>query len=209
MASVDSSPGHDALVEENERLKVEIAVLRKFIGSMQHVMEAVEKAPPETEIMDLLEDIVGSVMATIGAGDASLLVLDEDTNELVFVISRGQLPQEDLHWKRLPPGGGIAGWVVEHRRATIVNDTHTDKRFYGQIDSEFEFNTKSLLAAPLVGGGRVLGVIELLNKRNGQLFSTGDQTLLSIICRFAGELLHTLIQINQERQPSSSSPFDS
>ena len=208
MASVDSSSEHDSLVEENARLKGEVAVLRRFTASMQHVMEAVEKAPPETEIMELLESIVSNVKATIGAGDASLLVLDEDTNELVFVISQGQLPQENLHWKRLPPGGGIAGWVVEHRRATIVNDAHTDDRFYGQIDTEFEFNTRSLLAAPLVGGGRVLGVIELLNKRDGQLFSTGDQTLLTIICRFAGELLYTLIQINQERQSSASSPFD-
>ena len=158
--------------------------------------------------MVLLEDILRNVLVTIGAADGSLLVLDEDTNELVFVISEGQVPQKNLHWKRLPPGQGIAGWVVQHRRATIVNDTHTDKRFYGEIDNEFEFNTKSLLAAPLVGGGRVLGVIELLNKSNGQLFSIGDQTLLSIICRFAGELLYTLIQVNQEQQPSSSSPFD-
>ena len=103
MESIDSGPDHDTLVEENERLTEEVAVLRKFIGSMQHVMDAVEKAPPETEIVDLLEDILSNVMATIGAIDGSLLVLDEDTNELVFVISLGKLPQENLHWKRLPP----------------------------------------------------------------------------------------------------------
>ena len=208
MESMDTDPDHDALVEENERLKEEVAVLRKFIDSMEHVMEAVEKAPPETEIVELLEDILGNVMATIGAIDGSLLVLDEDTNELVFVISQGKLPQENLHWKRLPPGEGIAGWVVQHRRATIVNDTHTDNRFYGEIDSEFEFNTRSLLAAPLEGGGRVLGVIELLNKSDNRLFSLSDQTLLTIICRFAGELLYTLIQVNQEQSTNSSSPFD-
>ena len=59
--------------------------------------------------MALLEDILRNVMATIGAGDGSLLVLDEDTNELVFVISEGNLTQGDLHWKRLPPGEGNCG----------------------------------------------------------------------------------------------------
>lgn len=208
MESSDSVPDHSALVEENQRLKAELSVLRKFIDSMKQVMEAVEQAPREAEIMDILDGILRNVMATIGAGDGSLLVLDDDTNELVFVISQGRIPQEHLHWKRLPPGEGIAGWVVQHRRATIVNDTHTDKRFYGEIDSQLEFNTKSLLAAPLVGGGRVLGVIELLNKTDKKLFSISDQTLLSIICRFAGELLYTLIQVNQEQPPSSASPFD-
>ena len=108
----------------------------------------------------------------------------------------------------MPLGEGIAGWVVQHRRATIVNDTHTDNRFYGEIDSEFEFNTRSLLAAPLEGGSRALREIELPNKSDDRLFSLGDQTLLSIICRFAGDLLYTLIQINQEQSPNSGSPLD-
>ncbi len=55
----------------------------------------------------------------------------------------------------------------------------------------------------------MLGVIELLNKRDRKLFSLGDQTLLTIICRFAGELLYTLIKIDQERLPSSSNSVDS
>ena len=60
-------------------------------------MEAVEKVPPKTEIVEILENILSNVIATIGAVDGSLLVLNEDTNELVFVISQGKLPQENLH----------------------------------------------------------------------------------------------------------------
>jgi len=50
-----------------------------------------------------------------------------------------------------------------------------------------------LLAAPLLGGNRLLGVVEVINKQNGKLFSTGNLTLLTLMCRFAGELLHSLI----------------
>jgi GAF domain-containing protein len=58
---------------------------------------------------------------------------------------------------------------------------------------ELDYRTSSLLAAPLVGGNRLLGVIEVVNKQDGKLFSTGNLTLLTLMCRFAGELLHSLI----------------
>jgi GAF domain-containing protein len=100
--------------------------------------------------------------------------------------------------RRLRRGEGIAGWVAAQRRATVVNDVHADDRFFGDVDKEVEFNTRSILAAPIVGGGQVLGVIELLNKEGGALFSTGDQTLLSLMCRFSGELLYTLIRRDKD-----------
>ena len=208
MNGPDSGNGGDtdALVEENQTLRAELLSLRQFIDSMQNLMDAVENSPPEAEIMDLLDQILSNARSTIDANDGSLLVLDEDTDELVFVISQGEIPRQHLHWRRLPPGEGIAGWVVQHRRATIVNDTQTDARFYGGIDEELQFNTKSLLAAPLIGGGRVLGVIELLNKHDQKLFSTSDQTLLNLICRFVGELLYTLIRNNQEQQTALRAP---
>ena len=186
------------LQTENQALRDELLGLRHFIDSMQNVMEAVENAPPEAEIMSLLDDILSNARQTIDANDGSLLVLDEDSNELVFVISQGDVDQDHLHWRRVPPGEGIVGWVAKHRRAAIVNDTHNDERFYGALDDELAFITKSVLAAPILGGGRVLGVIELLNKRDQGLFSTGDQTLLTLMCRFAGELLYTLIRQSQQ-----------
>jgi len=59
------------------------------------------------------------------------------------------------------------------------------------------------IAALIIGGGRVLGVIELLNKADRGLFVTSDQTLLTLICRFTGELLFTLIRRDQESPGAS------
>jgi len=53
---------------------------------------------------------------------------------------------------------------------------------------------KSNTAAPLIGGGRVIGVVEVLNKKDGKLFTIGNQTLLSVMCRFAGELMFTTVK---------------
>lgn len=186
------------LEDENARLRQEILTLRQFIDSMQNLVDALEHPRPEFEIMDLLSEVLKNALDTINAKDGSLLVLDEDTQELVFVLAHGDLPEEKLHWRRVPPGQGIAGWVAKNRKGTIVNDVQSDERFYADIDEEFEFKTKSLLAAPIIGGGNVLGVIEVLNKRDGKLFNTDDQTLLTLMCRFSGELLTTVIHQNQK-----------
>ena len=45
-----------------------------------------------------------------------------------------------------------------------------------------------------MGGGKVLGVVEVLNKSQGQFFSTGNQALMNLMCRFAGELLHSMVR---------------
>ena len=182
---------------ENAALREEILCLRQFIDSMQNLMEAVEQPLPETELMELLSEVLNNALQTISASDGSLLVLDEDSNELVFVITHGESAKEQLAWQRLPPGEGIAGWVAKNRRATIVNDAQADDRFYPAMDRALGFKTQSVLAAPIIGGGRVLGVIEMLNKKDDKLFSVGDQTLLTLMCRFSGELLFTVIQQNQ------------
>ena len=58
-----------------------------------------------------------------------------------------------------------------------------------------------------MGGGKVLGVIEVLNKRDGNLFNHSDLTLLTLMCRFCGELLNTLIQQQSDRTgPGGAGP---
>ncbi len=194
---------HDEIVQlesENAALREEISSLRQFFDSMQNLMEVLEQPLPEAELMELLSTVLGNALQTVGASDGSLLVLDEDNNELVFVITQGEAVKEQLAWQRLPPGEGIAGWVAKNRRATIVHDAQADDRFYPALDRALGFKTQSVLAAPIIGGGRVLGVIEMLNKMDGKVFSGSDQTLLTLMCRFSGELLYTVVQQSQVKK---------
>lgn len=194
------------LEQENERLRHEVLALRQFIDSMQNLVEALEHPKQEFEIMALLSQVLKNSLETISAKDGSLLVLDEDTRELVFVVTHGDLPKDDLVWRRLPPGAGIGGWVAENQKSVIVNDVQSDERFYPAIDEEFGFKTRSMLAAPVIGGGKVLGVIEVLNKHDGRLFNHDDQTLLTLMCRFSGELLTSVIQQNESSLKQTTKP---
>ena len=120
----------------------------------------------------------------MGAEDGSLLLLDDDTGELVFVVVHGAA-RDELTGFRLPPRKGIAGWVAATRTPIIVKDVQTDPRFFPQVDETFGFHTNTLACVPLVEDQRVLGVIEAINKSADAPFSEDDHDLLMIVSQLA------------------------
>jgi len=188
---------------ELRNLREERDSLRRFIDSMQRFVGIVESVDEPVEILTLLEQILTEALITINAKDGSLLILDEDTRELVFVLAKGDVPQEQLHDLRIPPDTGVAGWVAANRKSTIVNDPRHDERFYNKVDDLMDFKTNSLLAAPIIGGNRLLGVIEVLNKQDGKQFDDNDESLVHLLCRFAGELLINLEQKNMSEETAA------
>jgi sigma-B regulation protein RsbU (phosphoserine phosphatase) len=189
--SEQQSPDQHRLRQENAALAEELLSLRHFIRSLQDLADAADRRATPADTMDLMRQILAGALAAIGAEDGSLLILDEDTGDLVFVLAHGKIPEDALFGVRIPRGEGIAGWVVERGEPTIVEDARADARFYPAIDEAFGFETRSVLCAPIAGGGRVLGVVEILNKEQGRSFSPDDLALVSLLCRFAGELLHS------------------
>ena len=189
----DSDSVLSALRAEQRELLGEADGLRRFIACMRKLVDASHSRKRESEVYLLLEQVLDNAIRAINARDGSLLVPDEESGELVFVMVRGDSPHTELVGRRIPAGEGIAGWVAQNRRPAIVNNAAADDRFYPGMDREIEYRTQSLLAVPLVGGDRVLGVVEVLNKRDGRFFSVGNQTLLSLMCRFAGELLFSVV----------------
>lgn len=190
------SDGRSQIEIENAALQAEAGALRSFIHALKSLMDALESPMAESEILEILESVLDNAIRAVNARDGSLLIPDSRTGELVFVIVRGETANNALIGKRIPTGKGVASWVAATRRAVIVNNAAADERFYDRLDQEIRYKTDSLLAAPLIGGGRVIGVIEVINKNNGKLFTMGNQTLLSVMCRFAGELLYTAVNDN-------------
>ncbi len=174
---------------EIRRLCAVIESRRGYTESLRVLLDTLDAAPGDEAVMQALEAALAGALEALDATDGSLLALDEDSGELVFVITVGSGPPTDLAWQRLPAGVGVADWVVRNRRACVVNDPIDDDRFYGAIDQRTGYHTRSLVAAPLIDGGRVLGVIEVLNKRGRKLFTTSDETRVRLLAHLAGGLL--------------------
>ena len=118
-------------------------------------------------------------------GEASSLLLDRDSGKLRFEIALGPKGR-DVQKFLLNPGEGIAGWVAEHGRSLIVNDTDTDSRFYADISKSIGYPTYSILAVPMRVRDETVGVIEILNKKQKKYFTQDDLRWLETFRRPSG-----------------------
>ncbi len=114
----------------------------------------------------------------------TLLLVDEKSGDLVFSIPTGPAAEklEDFHIKK---GVGVAGWVFENEKPAIVPDVQNDPRFHPGIDNMTGFKTRSILSVPLKVKGKVIGVLEALNKEDGLAFSKDDVLLFTIFADHA------------------------
>ena len=144
------------MAEDN--LQQQVEDLRRALQELMQITAALNST---LDVDELLELITNSASRVIGAERSSLLLLDDETGELVFRISK------DAAEQRVPPGQGIAGYVVQNNEPVQVNDTATDERFYGGVDQATGSETRSILAVPLRTKERSIGVLEVMNKEGG------------------------------------------
>jgi diguanylate cyclase (GGDEF)-like protein len=112
----------------------------------------------------------------------SLLMVDEQKNELYFAIAVGAAA-EVLAKARLKVGEGIAGWVAQHGEALIVPDVRSDPRFSSRLDEMTRLETRSVICVPLRSKHRVLGVIQLINA--DVEMSEQEMFFLQALCDYA------------------------
>lgn len=117
--------------------------------------------------LDFLLQKIGAAAEQLTASEASAIMLvTDDKKSLFFRIASGEKAKA-LKTMTLPIGQGIAGWVAKERQPQVVNDTRTDPRFAGKFDKASGFITRSLLCVPMVFRGELVGVVEVLNKKEG------------------------------------------
>ncbi|MFQ5989719.1 MAG: GAF domain-containing protein, partial [Candidatus Methylomirabilales bacterium] len=128
--------------------------------------------------------IMDRIQGLLGVEASSLLLKDEHKDELVFQIGLGE-QGASVQGRRLKIGQGIAGWVFQHGSPLIVPDVRQDNRFHQKMDKETGFQTKSVLCVPLKTRGKVIGVIQVLNRQTDRTFTEEDLNLLSAVAAHA------------------------
>jgi sigma-B regulation protein RsbU (phosphoserine phosphatase) len=130
----------------------------------------------EIRLDDLLQVIVQKAAEVLDADRATLFLYDESRNELWSKTTQ-RLEIKEI---RLPLGAGIAGSVAKTRRAINIPDAYADARFDPDFDKDTGYRTRSILCLPLTGNGdRLIGVIQVLNKKNQEMFDEVDESLLA------------------------------
>ncbi len=148
------------------------------------------------QIDQVLKTIMEKVQELMAPDTWSLLLVDELTNELYFQIATGKAADK-LKDVRLKMGEGIAGWVAQSAKATIVPDVDKDPRFMNQIDQMTKMRTRSIICVPIRGKERTLGVIEIINYVGRREFDQNDANLLQAMADYAAIAIENAIHVQR------------
>ncbi len=133
-----------------------------------------------TTINETLKSVMEQIGNVFAPQNWSLLLQNPKTGELTFKLAIGSGVDKILGMT-IPKGRGIAGWIAETGQAIIIKDVANDKRFDATMDQLLGFKTESIIGVPLKTKDRVFGVIELINKLNGETFTPLElKTLITI-----------------------------
>jgi class 3 adenylate cyclase/putative methionine-R-sulfoxide reductase with GAF domain len=161
-----------------ERVKLSASVIRRNqdLDTLKQIGGALTSST--FDINQVLKYAMDMIQATMGVEAGSLLLLHGD--ELEFKVSFDIEPVT-LSRPKMKLGQGIAGYVAARGKSIIVNDVQQSPQFFAVIDDITGFKTRSALCVPMISQGKVIGVIELLNKRDGNFGDNDEKLLQSIV----------------------------
>lgn len=144
-------------------------------NKLKNVFEISESLSRETHLDVLLETIVRKAVELTDADGGMALIRDAETGDLVFDVAQGT---GRLEVKSVPANSGVAGWVTRHQKVALVDDVLADPRYSPGLNVLPDFETGSILAAPLGSGPRAFGALELLKRKGMGKFHEDDANLL-------------------------------
>jgi GAF domain len=169
--SLISSLLNNALSHEQKDTKIRMLNLYQTVSSSLAYIG---------DLQELLTTITGIVTSELLCEECSVLLYDEANNEFEFFTAFGETGMT-LVSVRFPADKGIAGRALRERKTQVVNDVQNDPDFYGNIDEDHNFRTKSIIVAPLIAGEESVGVLNAINKIETKYFNKEDDQILSAI----------------------------
>lgn len=164
-------PNHNN--EENDLKKLKKQILQ--LNALNKISFDLTRT---TDLDILLNKIIKYTAKIVEGEAASILLLDKEKRELYFKASMGNKSQEIKKYK-VKVGQGIAGWVAEKGKSLIVNDVTRDNRWKKDFDNAIKFKTKSIICVPLILEKEIVGVMEVINKKDKTYFGKNDEGILN------------------------------
>jgi signal transduction histidine kinase len=156
------------LLEATERRALQLASLNQVSRSINQTLD----------LDTVLQLIMEKSLELLDAEAGSILLADADGSYLTFEVVLGPVGNQ-LRGAHQTIGSGIGGTVAQERKALIVNDAQMDPRWDVSFDRTTDFVTRNLICVPMISHDRLIGVIEVLNKRVPANFSEEDTELLN------------------------------
>lgn len=168
--------------------------LRDLEGKQNQLLRLVELSITLNSTLDLdtlLQRITETATELLECEASSILLYDEKNPRLYFAAATGSDPAE-LAKIPVPIEGSLAGTIFRTNQPMILNDVEQDPRHYTLVSDKVKFKTRNLLGVPMPIKDRTMGVLEAINKKDGE-FKDRDVAILSVTAA------HAAIAINNAR----------
>jgi len=151
--------------------------LISLMGILNRITTSLDLDKTLASIMEEAKNLIDSEWSAI-------LRIDPESQELYFLVASDD-KQSLLKQVRIPKGKSVAGIVAATGEGLIINDTDNDKRLFRKIDEEVNIVTRNIMCVPLSISGKVIGVLQTMNKAGGGDFTAEDFSLLQSFSDFA------------------------
>lgn len=160
------------------------------------IMLGITKAMIEADNSDEVLGAIFEAAIALFEVEACSLALKDPSGELAYLFSSGPGRADAF---RVPAGRGFGGWSVTQGKPVLSNAPASDPRFFGGVDDETGFQTKSLLCAPLLLDKKPIGVIQILNTRRPRGFREEDIQIMELLAEMATAAIkkHEYLQLVQ------------
>ncbi len=163
--------------------KRKVQELQSMVGELNFLHTISQQISAKKPLPALLNEIMEGSKLLMHAEASSLLLYDPKEKKLDFFVATGTKGKL-LKKYSLPLGQGIGGWVGKHRQSLLIQDCYTDPRFCKTYDDETGFRTRSMICVPLIRKKRLLGVMQVINKKGGGEFENRDLKLFETLASY-------------------------
>jgi signal transduction histidine kinase len=169
---------------EEWTLEEKVEVLERRVAALERILRISQILTSTLQLEPLLQTIIQAATELTDTEASSIMLVDKNTGELHFEAANGS-KREEVKRVTVPLEGSIAGWIVREGKPLLIPDVQQDPRFYTQVDKATDFETRSILGVPLQVKGKVIGVLEALNKTGDGIFTPNDMHTLSTLAAHA------------------------
>ncbi len=166
-------------------LKLENQNLRSLLDTNR----LIHSPMPLNKLLRVIMNVAKKVMR---AEAATLMLVDEAAQELVYEVALGEKGEQIKKMFRLKLGQGVAGWVAQKGEPALIEDAAKDPRFYAAVDKKSGFKTRSMICVPLSFDAKVIGILQALNPTHKKCFDAAD---LNLFQDFAAQAAVALTQV--------------
>ncbi len=169
------------------------------IRQMERLLEISRTLSTTLDLEPFLQSVISAAAELTGSEVASILELESGSDHLRF-LAVPWFHREALKNVRVPLQNSVAGWVYQNAKAVVVPDVSAEKRHFKGADEAADFQSRSILAMPIIYKGETLGVLEVVNKLDEAAYTAEDFKIVETLASQAAVAIQNARLVNQARR---------